>query len=182
MTLPKLNKKRLIKWLRIAHRDLGYFFVGISLVYALSGIILNHRKGNPSYSTKSYTTTFPQNLTSNEFKAYWEKEKSDIQIKKVVPNNDLIKFYLKGGKGKYEAKTGSVHFEVYKKRPFVAFINKLHFNRKKGWVIFADFFAISLIFFALSGLFLVQGKNGFRRRGVWIMLIGMGVVIAFYFM
>ncbi len=182
MTLPKFTKKQFIKWLRILHRDLGYFVVGISLVYALSGIILNHRgKGNPSYSTKSYTEIFPQNLNSNEFRAYWTKEKNDIQIKKIIPSNDLIKFYLKGGKGEYETQTGNVIFEVYKKKPFVAFINRLHFNRKKGWVIFADFFAFSLIFFAISGLFMVQGKNSFRRRGIWIMLIGIGVVIAFYF-
>ena len=38
------------KLLRILHRDFGYFIVGMTLVYALSGIYLNHRHDfNPDY-------------------------------------------------------------------------------------------------------------------------------------
>ncbi|HKL38702.1 MAG TPA: hypothetical protein VJ876_07375, partial [Bacteroidales bacterium] len=39
---------------RILHRDLGYFFFGMTLIYALSGIALNHIDDwNPSYSIES---------------------------------------------------------------------------------------------------------------------------------
>ena len=31
------------KWLRIAHRELSYVFAGALLVYAISGIVLNHK-------------------------------------------------------------------------------------------------------------------------------------------
>ena len=42
MNLYKLNK--------VLHRDLGYLFVGMIIVYALSGIAINHRKDwNPNY-------------------------------------------------------------------------------------------------------------------------------------
>ena len=43
----KINWK---KWNRILHRDLGYIFFGMTIIYALSGIALNHIKDwNPSY-------------------------------------------------------------------------------------------------------------------------------------
>ncbi len=42
MRLHKLN--------RILHRDLGYFFFGMTIIYAVSGIALNHRhQWNPNY-------------------------------------------------------------------------------------------------------------------------------------
>ena len=38
------------KWNRAIHRDFGYFFFGMSVIYGLSGIALNHmRDFNPSY-------------------------------------------------------------------------------------------------------------------------------------
>ena len=53
--------KKIRKLLRILHRDLGYFIVGMTIVYGLSGIFLNHRHDfNPDY--KIYITNFQTNL------------------------------------------------------------------------------------------------------------------------
>ena len=47
--------------LRILHRDFGYFIVGMTVVYALSGIYLNHRHDfNPDY--KIQITDFQTNI------------------------------------------------------------------------------------------------------------------------
>ena len=41
------------KWLRIIHRDMGYIFFGMSMVYGISGIALNHLGDwNPDYIIK----------------------------------------------------------------------------------------------------------------------------------
>ena len=38
------------KWNRAVHRDFGYFFLGMTIIYALSGIAINHLKDwNPNY-------------------------------------------------------------------------------------------------------------------------------------
>jgi len=53
------------KLLRILHRDLGYFIVGMTVVYALSGIFLNHRHDfNPDY--KIYFTEFKTDINSSK--------------------------------------------------------------------------------------------------------------------
>ena len=39
------------KWSRIIHRDLSFFFAGMILIYAISGIVMNHRDSiNPHYT------------------------------------------------------------------------------------------------------------------------------------
>ena len=40
------------------------------------------------------------------------------------------------------------------------------FIRIQGWNLMGDFFAVSLVFFAVSGLFMVKGKNGLDRKSV----------------
>ena len=41
------------KWNNILHRDLGYLFFGLTIIYVISGISLNHKHNwNPNYIQK----------------------------------------------------------------------------------------------------------------------------------
>ncbi len=55
----------------------------------------------------------------------------------------------------------------------------MHYNRVSGWSFIGDFFAVSLVFFAASGLFMVKGKSGLAGRGKWYLVLG--VLIPFIF-
>ena len=46
-------RKRWRAWLRAIHRDVGYLAVGFTIIYAVSGIAINHRGDsfNPDQST-----------------------------------------------------------------------------------------------------------------------------------
>ena len=58
---------KLTRILRIIHRDLGFLMVGISLVYGISGIYLNHMNGkDPAFRTEANVIQLPANLTSDE--------------------------------------------------------------------------------------------------------------------
>ena len=47
----KFSSNDLRRWCRLLHRDLSYFFAGMVLIYALSGIAMNHRDTfNPDYA------------------------------------------------------------------------------------------------------------------------------------
>ena len=55
--------KNLRKWSRILHRDIGFFFIGTTLIYAISGIALNHLSDwNPNYSVENKNFTTQINL------------------------------------------------------------------------------------------------------------------------
>ena len=45
-----MDGKKIRKWNRIIHRDLGYLAVGLTLIYAISGFVVNHvQDWNPNY-------------------------------------------------------------------------------------------------------------------------------------
>ena len=55
--------------LRILHRDLGYFITGILIIYAVSGIALNHRKDwNPNYQVISEEIEVEKDRLRNEIR------------------------------------------------------------------------------------------------------------------
>ena len=51
-------------------------------------------------------------------------------------------------------------------RFFLRIANWLHVARgKKAWTLFADAYAVGLLFLAISGMFMLPGKYGMRGRG-----------------
>ena len=59
------NKWR--KWNRVLHRDLSYFFTGMTVIYALSGIALNHiQDWNPSYIIQTRKIQLDKSYTREE--------------------------------------------------------------------------------------------------------------------
>src|SRR4051812_48926283 len=61
-TVPARGKTKKLAWrpwLRAIHRDVGYVAVGLTFIYALSGLAVNHitdwSDGDPSFKTYSRT-------------------------------------------------------------------------------------------------------------------------------
>lgn len=90
----------------------------------------------------------------------------------LLIDDDRYRILFSGGTGVYDTQRGVVDYERYTKRPFVYWINKLHYNKVKGWGIMADFFAVSLIFFAVSGLLIIKGKKGIAGSGKYYLIAG----------
>ncbi|HKM93564.1 MAG TPA: hypothetical protein VJY41_07930 [Prolixibacteraceae bacterium] len=176
-----LSKKNIRKWLRILHRDIGFFIVGITLVYAVSGIILNHKKlhNDPAYRTVVVENKIPVGLTIGELELFFANCFDAYVLNKVLPDNEQYQLFIKGGIGSYNPNTGLLQFEVYKKKPLVFFINKLHYNQKKYWTAPADVFGGILIFLALSGIFMVRGKKGILGRGKCYLMAGFVFVLLY---
>lgn len=171
--------KNINKLLRNWHRDIGYFAVAISLIYGISGILLTHKDVFPVISTIETIDTFSSQLDIAGFSEQWSQQHSDKKLTKCFISDNSIKFYCDGGKGKYTISDGAVSFESYKKHGFTRFFTQFHLNQHNGWKYIADLFCVSLIFLALSGLFMVKGKNSFKRRGWWFVLIGIVLVVVF---
>lgn len=176
--LSKTNK--ISRWLRIIHRDLGFFMVGVCIIYGISGFLLNHMNGkDPAFKTREETIQIEKNLNNEELSLLW-KDKKLPELKKIMSIDEThSRLMLNGGIGVYNSATGIVDYELHKKNEFIYWINKLHYNKIKGWSIMADIFAISLIFFAISGLFIVKGRKGIAGRGKWFLIIGLIIPIVY---
>ena len=182
MNLYKLN--------RALHRDFGYFFAAMTFIYALSGIALNHRKDwNPNYIIErtEHLVKIPADLKTNEKSAVDEIMKQidqeDNYRKYYFPSNDELKVFMNGGGSVVvHLATGKLLFENLKKRPVFYQVNFLHYNPGKLWVWFSDFYCVALILLAISGLFILKGKNGITRRGAWLTVAGIIVPVVFLVM
>ena len=168
------------KWIIIIHRDLGFLMVGLSLVYGVSGILLNHLEGNNfDYKIDRRTETLAANLSTQEFQNKWQSDKHKPKLNSVGSGNEMYRLMIDGGIGYYDILTGVVDYETSKKRPIAYWINRLHYNRVKGWMPIGDLYAVSLIFLAISGLFMIKGKNGIAGRGKWYLIIGLIIPILY---
>ncbi len=168
------------KWIRILHRDLGFAMVGLSLVYGLSGILLNRiDKGDPSYRIRQHTAVLEKGLTPDEFKETWLLDSDRPVLNSIGEMGGTYRLLLQGGVGEYDLATGTVRYETSKRKPFAYWVNRLHYNRVGGWKLMADLFGGALIFLAVSGLFMVKGKHGIGGRGKWYLIIGLLIPIIY---
>ena len=179
--------KKVRKWSRILHRDIGFFFIGLSLIYGLSGIALNHLKDwNPNYSvdTKDFTTELnlkkSANTKENVLLLLDEVDDRDNYKKYYYPERSLIKIFLKGGSSVVvDTESGNGMAEFLNKRPVFYEVNYLHYNPDAYWMWFSDIFAAALIFLALTSLFMVKGKKGAWGRGGIYAIIGIVIPVLY---
>ncbi len=178
-----MNWNKVVKWLRIIHRDLGFLMVGVSIIYGVSGMIVNHMGAtDPAFKTVQETITIDQNLMQGELPKAFE-DRGLPTIKRVAQiDEEHTRVMLEGGVGVYNSATGELVYEQHKQRPVVYWFNRLHYNRVKGWSFMGDFFAASLIFFALSGIFMVRGKVGVMGRGKWYLIVGILIPLIYVFL
>jgi len=114
------NKKKVQRWFRVFHRDIGYLAVGITLVYALSGFFLSHKNIFPATKTERFTIEFPKNLQGDDFVSYWNTNTS-VKLNHYKESENRIQLFLEGGTGNYNKSSGVVGYEIYKKRPIITF-------------------------------------------------------------
>ena len=182
--------KKLRKWSRILHRDIGYFFIGTTIIYGLSGIALNHMNDwNPNYKveTEQFQTTIPltQNdqIKENISKLLTEIAPKEVYKKHYYPEDNIIKVFLKGGSSiVVNTSTGEGRAEYLKKRLVFYEVNYLHYNPSKWWMWFSDIFAGALILFAITSLFMVKGKKGISGRGGIYTALGIIIPLLFLFL
>jgi hypothetical protein len=180
MNIRKLN--------RAVHRDLGYFFFGMSIIYGLSGIALNHRhEWNPNYNItqEKYQLEQPRKGTEGEELSlfYLEQIGEEGQYRTQVKTENNLRIFIEGGSLTVNLESGEASFEKIKRRPILHEVNFLHYNTpKKLWTWFSDLYAAGLMILAITGLFILKGKNGITRRGAWITAAGVIIPVLLLFL
>jgi hypothetical protein len=178
--------KKLRKFNRATHRDLGYFFVAMILIYSLSGIAINHLDDwDPSYVVNKWevktTTTIDKNtFDADAAKALLKEFDIDERYRKFYfPNENRLKIFFKSGSVVLDISSGKGKVETLNRRAIFHTVNWLHYNPNVYWKWFSDIFAVALIILAISGLFILKGKNGLKWRGTILMVIGTVIPLLF---
>jgi hypothetical protein len=169
-----------MSWRRVnnvLHRDLGYLLVGLTLVYAVSGVAVNHVGDfNPSYSMVQEEFSFAPFTEPDrdvETRVLLDRLGLPEPVDSFRPSPGRILLLYDGWKVEAEPGAGTATSIRLNPRPVLHAINRLHLNHLKGaWTWFADFYAVLLVFMAISGTLVLRGRTGLSGRGKWFVLVG----------
>jgi hypothetical protein len=172
-------------WLRAIHRDLGNLAVGLTVVYALSGLAVNHiADWEPSFASYQETRELGAPLPGGDedaAKAALAKlgiEDKPRDVYRAAP--DELEIVFDKRTLHVNTQTGRVLDEGQRPRFFLRAANWLHLNRgKKAWTYVADAYAAGLLLLALTGMFLNPGRKGLWGRGGVLVIAGAAIPIAY---
>jgi hypothetical protein len=153
----------------------------MTLIYAISGIVLNHFKSgdlvHPDYakSYKEISVPLPKDgiVTEAYVFSVLDGLGEKNHYKSHVSGKNSLEIFLSMGSVYIDLTSGSA--QVEKKTPLYGIreFNLLHYNNiKKLYTWFSDLYAVALIFMAITGMFVLKGKNGILKRGAWLTLVG----------
>lgn len=188
---PTVKKLPVRRWLRALHRDAGYLAVGLTFIYAVSGLAVNHiADWDPNFTQVDRTHSVELDPSLQDLALTRDPEGArraaqaamralgrDDPVRDVYAVDDThVDVTLDGAMLYVDVAAGLVREEGQKERLLLRVANWLHLNRgKKAWTYIADGYAVLLLYLAASGLFMLPGKLGLRGRGA--VLTGLGALV-----
>jgi hypothetical protein len=182
-TLEPVRRRRW-SWrplLRAVHRDAGYFAVGLTFIYAVSGLAVNHiAQWDPNF--KDYTSSHEigggisgdDEAASQTVLARLAIKTSPREVYRAA--SDDLEILFDRRTLHVNLTTGHVVDEGQKPRFLLRLANWLHLNRgKKEWRYIADTYAVALLFLATSGMLMLPGRKGLLGRGAIMVLAGIAI-------
>ena len=166
--------------IRGLHRDLGYFYIGLIISFALSGILMNHRD---SFHAEKYTTEtrlivvkVPQEseVTDTYAEELGKKLGVEDKFRRQKIENDKLRISFEKNDIEIDLKTGKGEITTFIKTPIISSLMKLHKNTSNWWIYYGDIFGLSLITIAITGAIMIPvGKFSFKQRGWKLTLAGL---------
>ena len=177
-------KKRWRAWLRAIHRDIGYLAVGFTVLYALSGIAMNHIDDwDPNFHASEQTLTIapiPDDLDdADAARRIADAAGLTGKIDDVFRAGDEVRLTYASG-SKVTAIGATVTVQLRRDRLFFRVADWLHATRgKQAWKFIADAYAALLLYLAISGIFMIKGRLGLRWRGATLIVVGLAAPIGY---
>jgi len=187
MTADRKRRRKLRwrYWNNVLHRDLGYFCVALTVIYAISGIAVNHvHHWNPSYRIERVERSFaPIPVGDRETMVAQAVARLDLPgppREAFRPSPEVVQLFYEGWSVEVRATDGVAIVEQPRERAVLHDMNFLHLNHPKGlWTYFADLYAALLLLLAVTGMFVLKGRTGLGGRGKWWVLAGLVIPLAF---
>jgi len=166
--------------IRLIHRDLGYLAFGLVVIYSISGIAVNHTfEWNPNYVIEKEDKALQSDIDSlGSDSLIAAGVLVDLGIA-AIPESIFrqsptkIRIFFENQTINADISKKTANIETVNSRKVFRETNYLHLNVPKGiWTYVADALAISLLLLAITGLFMIKGKNSITGRGKWLTATG----------
>jgi hypothetical protein len=178
------------RWNNVLHRDLGYLCAGLTIVYVVSGVAVNHIDAwNPNYMVERRVAHVgpveaPGHAGPAGIRALLERAGVGSEFRTTFrPDSQSLRVFLEDGTVEVNLVTGEAVVEIVRRRPVLHAVNFLHLNHPKQlWTWVADLYAVALGLLAITGLFVLKGKKGITGRGAWLTALGIVIPVVFLWM
>lgn len=160
--------------MRIYHRYLGFFLVGIMAVYAISGVILIFRDTDFLKRERIETKALPLDTEVSKL-----GEILRIRSFKIDREEGSMVYFRNGS---YDRSTGVATITV-KSLPFVLDkMSKMHKANSSSPLFFLNiFFGLALLFFVISSFWMFLPGTSVFRKGLYFTLGGLIFAILIIF-
>lgn len=169
------KKKPFGYYMRILHRDIGFFMIGMIIIFSLSGIMLIYRETDFLKEETQIEKTLQPSLNAEQLRG--QLQMKDFKI--VKTEGDVVYFQ----NGTYNSTTGYTRYSVKKVMlPFNKMIDLHKTSNKKivHWAILC--FGILLFFMALSSCWMLKRESHWYKRGLVLAVLGIILALLLVFL
>ncbi len=166
--------KTLAYYMRILHRDIGFLMIGLTLVFAASGILLVYRSTDLLKSDTSVSRTLSPGLSGDDLSRALHLRKA-----KVSEDGQYLVFSSEPSirDGKYDRESGAVDYTEKKLPSLLEKFNALHKTGSSApihW--FSVVYGVLLMFLAISSFWMFKRTTRQFRRA--LVFASLGFVVA----
>lgn len=164
------GKRSINYYMRLLHRDVGFFVIGLTIIYSISGIVLIYRDTDFLKNKELIEMKLPPNLEETELaKALYIW---DLKILKTKGNTVFFK------DGAYNKTTGVAKYTSQELPDWLNKFNNLHQSSSESRVHWCTtIFGLLLLFLAISSFWMFKPKTKLFRRGIYLAIAGTAFAI-----
>jgi len=169
------EKKSINQIMRVLHRNIGFFFLGFVIIYALSGITLIYRDSDFLKIEKTVKVMLPADTKPADLGPALKIR----EFKVLKSEGDIISF----NGGSFNTSTGEAVYTVKELAfPFNKLTNLHKTPSKNPFHWFTLIFGIVMFFMAVSSFWMFKTNSQAFRRGFYTIIGGIlaAVVLLFF--
>jgi hypothetical protein len=165
------KRRSLNYYMRSLHRDVGFFLVGLTIIYSISGVVLIYR--DTDFLKKE--TTIEKKVQPGMDESELGRMLHDREFRITKTEGDVVWFT----NGTYDKATGAIKYTAKELPSFLNKFSELH-KSASGDVVhwFTTLYGVLLLFLAISSFWMFNKKTKAFRRGIYIAGMGIVAVIA----
>lgn len=168
-------KRPFCHYIRSLHRDIGFFLIGITILFCLSGILLIYRDTDFLKVEKTIEKEIPKQSDPSEIGRMLH-----IREFEVLRTEGEIVYFTNGT---YNSGTGVVKYTAKVLPAFFEKINQMHTassGKVSHW--FSLVFGVCLMFLAITSFWMFKPASKRFRRGVVFAGIGLLFAVILFFL
>jgi hypothetical protein len=168
------RKRGLNYYMRVLHRDIGFFILGLIVIYSISGIVLTFRDSDFLKTERQVERQLDQNLQANELGEVLRMRGFKVESEDA----ESIDF----GTGTYNKETGLASYSVYELPEILEKFNNLHKTMSSSDASpFTTILGFLLLFMAISSFWMFKSTSPHFKRGMILTAVGIIASIALLF-